>query len=233
MAITWLANRLRADGGLKVVEHSGWRTRARPGSFNPGGVLLHHTGATASNANPAPSLRTVINGRSDLPGPLCHVLVDYKGVCHVIAAGRANHAGQAKASGPVPGGDGNALYVGIEIDYSGYQNPSNVQYANVVNVAAAVLSKFGKSARWSRCHLETSVTGKWDPGHTWTPDQWRSMVKAWMAHRWGSASRASLDFPSGLPVELESLRRDILAHGPAFLETSKTAPEVAARADAR
>jgi hypothetical protein len=186
-AIPWLADRLREDGYLAVEESPGWRKRKRPGDFTPVGVLLHHTGSTASTKHPAPSLTTVIEGRSDLHGPLCHVLVDYRGVCHVIAAGRANHAGTARASGKVPAGDGNALYVGIEIDYSGKQKPSNVQYASAVNAAAAILSKLGRPANNCRCHLETSTEGKWDPGGTYTPDQWRTMVSAWMKHRWGAS----------------------------------------------
>ena len=118
MALTWLARRL-TNAGLRVAEVDGWRTAGRPGAFAPRGVLIHHTaGARSSANNPAPSLSTVINGRSDLAGPLCQVLVDYNGVCWVVAAGRTNNAGAAKVSGPLPAtSDGNALYVGIEIDY--------------------------------------------------------------------------------------------------------------------
>lgn len=185
--IPWLASQLRADGYISVSETSGWASRYRPGKFTPVGVLLHHTGATASTANPAPSLNTVINGRPDLTGPLCHVLVDYRGVCRVIAGGRANHAGTAKASGPVPAGDGNTMYVGIEIDYNGTQKPHVDQHASTVNAAAAILQRLGKSAQSCRCHKETSTSGKWDPGAGFTPTQWRSMVAAWKKHRWGSA----------------------------------------------
>lgn len=214
MAITWLADQLRKDGYIPVLESTGWKSRTRPGSFVPVGVLFHHTGAFASRSNPAPSLHTVINGRSDLPGPLCHVLVGFDGSCRVIAAGRANHAGTARASGPIGPGDGNAKYVGIEIDYSGYQAPSKVQYANAVNVAAAILARLGKSSNHCRCHLETSTTGKWDPGSTWTPAEWRSMVNAWMKHRWGTASSTSRVTGA---VGLDDLRDRILATGPADL----------------
>src|SRR5215471_5383743 len=119
--LDWLADALRAEG-VTVSEQSGWKSRGRPsstGAFQPSGVLWHHTGTRSSTSNPAPTLNTLINGRSDLPGPLCHVSPGYDGVARVIAAGRANHAGTAVASGPMPGGDGNALYVGLEIDYDG------------------------------------------------------------------------------------------------------------------
>jgi hypothetical protein len=166
--ITWLAATLRAKG-CTVVEQPGWKTRGRPastGQFNPRGVLLHHTasGVNSTTANPHPSLTTVINGRPDLPGPLCHVLIDWRGWCYTIAAGRANHAGQAKASGPMPAGDGNAMYVGIEIDYNApRQTHSNAQFSAALTATAAILGHFGKNENYVRAHRETSVTGKIDP----------------------------------------------------------------------
>jgi hypothetical protein len=105
MAIPWLIDVLRG-AGLPVVEEGNWRDRSVSGAFNPIGVLWHHTAARSSPSNPEPSLNVVITGRSDLEGPLCHALVDYNGVFHLIAAGRANHAGPARASGPIPAGDG-------------------------------------------------------------------------------------------------------------------------------
>ncbi len=170
MALTWLARRLR-NGGLRVGEVDGWRDRGRPGAFAPQGVLIHHTaGARASDANPNPSLSTVINGRSDLPGPLAQVLVGYDGVCWVVAAGRTNNAGAANASGPLPAtSDGNALYVGIEIDYrvnpdgSFNQNPSAIQKGAAIVAAAAIVTKLGHGHRYVRGHKETSTTGKIDP----------------------------------------------------------------------
>lgn len=46
-----------------------------------------------------PSLRIVSEGRSDLPGPLCHVYLAREGVAVVVAARRADHAGIGKWSG--------------------------------------------------------------------------------------------------------------------------------------
>lgn len=222
--ITWLANQLRADGYIPVIETSGWKTRTRPGSYNPVAVLLHHTGATTSYSNPAPSVGVVINGRSDLPGPLCAVHVDYRGNCRVIAAGRTNNAGTALASGPVPGGDGNTMYVGIEMDYNGTQLPANDQYANTVNAAAAILFRLGKPASWTRGHKETSTTGKWDPGAGPTMAEYRSMIKAWGEHRWGPgfssarAAQASTFSEKSLPMTLDELRQEILINGAANMD---------------
>ena len=103
LPLVWLADVLRA-AGLAVVETSGWKERTASG-VQPAaavGVLEHHTATPASYENPAPSVQLCIDGRSDLEGPLCHAVVGFDGVVHVIAAGRANHAGEAKASGPNP-----------------------------------------------------------------------------------------------------------------------------------
>ncbi|MEV0697455.1 hypothetical protein AB0I53_05990 [Saccharopolyspora sp. NPDC050389] len=110
--LVWLADVLRG-AGLRVVETDGWRDRAARGARpnRPVGVLNHHTATPASLARPAPTVRMCITGRPDLDGPLCHAVIAFDGTVRMVAAGRANHAGKAKASGPNPGGDGNALYV--------------------------------------------------------------------------------------------------------------------------
>lgn len=163
---TWLADVLRA-GNCNVIEESGWKTRGRPasaGSFNPFGVHNHHTGSTTSNSNPHPTLRMCINGREGLPGPLCQVLICYAGHCHVIAAGRANHAGPCNGWGPFVTGDGNWQSIGYELDYNGTQRPSDAQLTATFKANAAVLKKLGKTANNLAGHSETSKTGKWDPG---------------------------------------------------------------------
>ncbi len=161
--IPWLADALRAEG-IPVVEHGDWRNRMRPGSFEPFGVLWHHTAATSSATNPHPALNVCINGRSDLPGPLCQALVDYHGVFHIISAGRCNHAGTARASGPIPAGDGNTMMVGWEIDYNGVnQEMTAAQYNNSLKATAVVLRRFGRDSSYARGHRETSTSGKIDP----------------------------------------------------------------------
>jgi hypothetical protein len=161
--IPWLADVLRA-AGVQVVEHGDWRNRYRPGSFAPIGVLWHHTAATSSASNPHPALNVCINGRSDLPGPLCQALVDYHGVFHVISAGRCNHAGTSRGSGPIPAGDGNTMLIGWEIDYNGVnQQMTAAQYNASVKATVAVLKQIGRDASYVRGHRETSTSGKIDP----------------------------------------------------------------------
>jgi hypothetical protein len=162
--IPWLADVLRA-AGVQVVEEGNWLGRAVSGSFNPIGVLWHHTASsTTSPSNPHPALNIVINGRSDLQGPLAQALVDYNGVFHIVSAGRCNHAGAARVSGPIPAGDGNTMLIGWEIDYNGVsQTMSAAQYQASLKATAAVLRQLGKDASYARGHRETSTTGKIDP----------------------------------------------------------------------
>lgn len=169
--LTDLADVLRA-AGLKVVEVPGWKTRGRPastGGFNPRGNLWHHTGAKDSNPNSiaddlayAKWLAKI--GRSDLPAPLCQVSIGRDGTVYVCAAGRGNHAGKAKASGPVRAGDGNELYLGWECQNSGSEGWTKAQYDAMVTAGAATSRHYKWPSSANRAHKETSVTGKWDPG---------------------------------------------------------------------
>ena len=179
LPLVWLGDVLR-DAGLAVQETDGWRERSASGGPLPGpvGVLEHHTASTSSEQDPAPSLQMCVQGRQDLDGPLCHGLIGLDGTVHLIAAGRANHAGRAKASGPNPGGDGNVLYVGFEWDYQGVdQAPSTAQYNAAVRATTAVLQHLGRPADAARGHRETTVTDKTDPGHV-DLDRFRADVAA-------------------------------------------------------
>lgn len=176
------------EAGLKVKEHSGWQTRGH-GSFSNVGVLCHHTatGPTTSNTN---VINLLIKGRSDLPGPLCNFGLDRDGVVHIIAAGKAYHAGAAKASGTMAGNSsGNNVYIGIEAFNSGIGEKWNKKQYDAYVLLCAVLSKkiTGNSSETVRAHKETSVTGKIDPygptpyESTFDMAKFRSRVKAKMA----------------------------------------------------
>lgn len=106
MRDTHIADRLR-NAGLNVIEVDGWHERGSD-TFNPKGSVDHHT-AGAAHGN-APSLAVCINGRADLPGPLCNVLVARNDDCYIIAAGRANHAGKGDWAGLT----GNSAVYGVE-----------------------------------------------------------------------------------------------------------------------
>lgn len=177
--LLWLPDVL-TDFGCRVVTVDGWQTRSRPassGGFAPVGVLAHHTATTSSATRPAPTLGLLVNGRSDLPGPLCQISTGYDGVVRVVAAGRANHAGNCKAMGPIPAGDGNALYVGDEIDYNGTQKMSTAQFDAAAKAHAAILHGLKRDTRYLGRHADTSVTGKWDNGG-YTTAQMRTAAAA-------------------------------------------------------
>lgn len=168
--------------GLKVVETDGWYNRGRPastGGLNPAGVLCHHT-ATKKSTPKSAVLKLLINGRSDLPGPLCHFGLGRDGTVYLIAAGRANHAGKARSSGTVAGGDGNQLYWAIEAFNDGVgEDWPKVQLDAYVTLCAVICNEIThNSYQTVRGHKETSVTGKIDP--TFDMAKHRSRVKAKM-----------------------------------------------------
>lgn len=123
MLDTAIAAKLRA-AGLEVKEVAGWKTRGRElvnpsqAPFNPKGGVNHHTATPASAAGDIPSLRILIEGRSDVPGPLCNVGLSRSGVFYVIAAGVANHAGLPDG-GVCRGMTGNSTAYGLEIEHPG------------------------------------------------------------------------------------------------------------------
>lgn len=165
--LTDLAEVLRA-AGLKVVEIPGWKTRGRPGSFAPRGVLCHHTGGAGDGL--AYARWMALEGRSDLSAPLAQLGLDRKGTFYVLAAGRANHAGRCK---PIAGlsaypgrsyGDGNAQLLGIEAMNTGSEGWTPAQYSAYVRGCAALNARYGWPVSRTLGHKETSLSGKPDPG---------------------------------------------------------------------
>ena len=91
LTATRLLKALR-DEGLVVHEVRNWRTHNRnsKGPWGPvNGVMIHHT-VTSGTAS---SVDLCYDGHANLPGPLCHGVIDKKGEIHLVGNGRANHAG--------------------------------------------------------------------------------------------------------------------------------------------
>lgn len=93
MTAAQLVKALKAEG-VKVVEVDGWTDHQRDEEtgkpFGPvNGVIIHHT-VTSGTQN---SVNICWDGYAGLPGPLCHGVIDKKGVVYLISKGRANHAG--------------------------------------------------------------------------------------------------------------------------------------------
>lgn len=174
--------------GLKVETVPGWQTRGSS-SFNPGGVTCHWT-AGPRNATGRPSLNVVTNGRSGLPGPLCNVYLDRQGVCVVVAAGRANHAGVGGYRGLV----GNSAVYGIEAEAGGDRDWTPAQSKAYPRLVAALLSGIGRGAEWAHGHNEWAPTRKIDI-RDWPMPAMRGAVAALL-------SDPSLGTPGGFLMAL-------------------------------
>ena len=152
--------------GIKVVEVEGWKTRGYLGQDLAAvlGVMWHHTATNRAafvNSN-APTLNLCINGRSDLAGPLCNIVLGRDGTAYIVAAGVANHAGTGFIGG-IPANAGNHYTVGIEMESSGIApwDWTPAQLAAAPRIGAALESAYGASIQPG--HNEYSDAGKIDP----------------------------------------------------------------------
>jgi N-acetylmuramoyl-L-alanine amidase-like protein/putative peptidoglycan binding protein len=152
-SLTWLPGALR-EAGLKVALVDGWESRGR-GDVGPiVGVICHHTaGPKAGNM---PSLNTLINGRSDLPGPLSQLGLGRDGTYYVIAAGRCNHAGAGSWQDV---STGNSSFIGIEGENSGRPDDPwpDIQLDAYRRGVAAILKHLGCSAGFCCGHKEYAL----------------------------------------------------------------------------
>lgn len=186
---------LRAEG-LKVVQHGSWRTHNR-GSRGTGwgplnGVMIHHT---AGNGVVDDEVGVCYRGRSDLPGPLCHGVIDKHGDVHMVGWGRANHAGLgdddvlraviAERSLPVPNErntDGNSRFYGFEcINRGDGEDPwPEAQLDAIERAAAALCRAHGWGARSVIGHLEWT-SWKVDP-RGFSMDDMRARIATRLEH---------------------------------------------------
>ncbi|WP_435840715.1 peptidoglycan recognition protein family protein [Streptomyces cinnamoneus] len=137
-----------------MVERPGRRTHNRNmkdpwGPVN--GVIVHHTVTTGTDA----SISICENGYSELPGPLCHGVIDKDGTAYPIGGGRANHAGRgdgdvlraviAEETLPEPNDndtDGNAHLYGFEcINLGDGKDPWPVAQLDAIERASAAICR--------------------------------------------------------------------------------------------
>jgi peptidoglycan hydrolase-like protein with peptidoglycan-binding domain len=153
-SLTWLPAVLEIEG-LKIAEVPGWQNRGRAEMGSVLGTMIHHTaGPRPGNM---PSLDTLVNGRSDLPGPLANLGLGRDGTWYVIAAGRANHAGAGRWRGEV---NGNSNFIGIEAENTGGPDDQpwpEVQTRCLVHGVAALLRHAGRGAEWCAGHKEYAL----------------------------------------------------------------------------
>ena len=177
--ILWLADALRNQPGLRVVEVAGWRDRGLSTLVSPlHGVMFHHTASPLTQSD-EPALRVVTFGRTGLPGPIANVMVGRDGTAYVIASGKANHAGLGGPWRTVPTNDGNRHLFSVEVVNNGIGEPWNDTVLSAVDrVFAAVLKRIGKDASWCVGHKEWAPTRKIDP--SLNMDAYRSRLRAFM-----------------------------------------------------
>ena len=129
-------------------------------SFEPVGIMLHHTASNAQSGN-MPCRDLIINGRRDLKGPLSQFLIGRNGDILLVAGKRCNHAGRGMAGrieqlladveppdygqglydAPKPGAyrSGNKHYVGFECEANGVGERWSDELIEATVTACAVL----------------------------------------------------------------------------------------------
>jgi peptidoglycan hydrolase-like protein with peptidoglycan-binding domain len=172
-SLIWLPHVLK-EAGLKVALVPGWETRGRAEMGEVLGVICHHT-AGQLHGN-MPSLQTLIDGRSDLTGPLAQLGLGRDGTYYVIAAGKANHAGIGIWQDV---SNGNTNFVGIEAENTGGANDfpwPAVQMDAYQRGVAAILRFVGQPALACAAHREYALPAgrKHDP--IFNMDQFRDTV---------------------------------------------------------
>lgn len=175
-SLTWLPEVL-LGAGLKVAQTPDWQSRGRGPMGAVRGVMCHHT-ATSARGN-MPSLGLLINGRSDLPGPLAQLGLGRDGCFYAVAAGRANHAGRGSWEGITTG---NSSFIGIEAENDGVGEPwPAVQLDAYQRGVAAILARLGAGANMCCAHREYALPH----GRKTDPDfdmpGFRSEVEAYLA----------------------------------------------------
>lgn len=151
--LIWLPTVLK-ESGLKVALVDGWEYRGRGDIGDVCGVICHHT-AGPKKGN-MPSLRTLIEGRSDLPGPLSQLGLGRDGTFYVIAAGRCNHAGKGIWQDIRTG---NSNFIGIEAENTGTSNDPwpQVQMDAYERGVAAILKQIDRGAEFCAGHKEYAL----------------------------------------------------------------------------
>lgn len=173
MMLTDLATACRKSG-LRVVEVGGWKTRGRPGGMKGvRGIVVHYTATSDRAKGNIPTLKTLLSGHGELPGPLSQLGLGRDGTVYVLAAGKCNHAGPADRVS-----HSNSYAIGIEAEHSGSGPWPKVQYDAYVALCAALSEHYGVSIENIRGHKEIAVPRGRKPDPNFDMGQFRSHVRA-------------------------------------------------------
>lgn len=162
--------------GVTVQEVGDWtnHNRNHKGAWGPvNGVIIHHTAGSGAG-----QVQLCYDGYDELPGPLCHGVIDKAGVVHLVGNGRTNHAGGGDPDtlahvvaedydvtttlvphkGNSDGVDGNAHFYGFEcVNKGDGKDPwPDAQVDAIVRASAAICRHYGWSAASVIGHKEWS-----------------------------------------------------------------------------
>lgn len=206
--LTDLADKLRSysapDGSkLTVVEVDGWQNRgyADQSLYGVYGHIFHHTASNQSSGLDVVTLNMCTYGRSDLPGPLCQLMLGRSGTVYVVAAGLANHAGAGYVPG-VPKDMGNYYLLGTEMESDGVSNDwTEAQLRVMPHLGAAIEEAYGAGNRGfiQVGHKEYSSQGKIDPSFI-DMDDLRDNINSLLD---------GVDRSSGLSAQVETLKKEV------------------------
>jgi hypothetical protein len=128
--------------------------------------MLHHDASPAGETSNGADV--IINGRPGLEGPLSQLWLDYDGRWHVIAAGRASHAGEGGPWGVIAHDQGNRDAIGIETDHTTDEEWSDLQRSEALRGVHALCQRLGITTseeidRAVTAHKEYAPDRKVDP----------------------------------------------------------------------
>lgn len=157
----WLSSAIQA-AGVNTRTVNGWESKGAGNVdiYRPFVIVVHCT-ATKQYSSDFPTLNTVINGRSDLPGPLYNVLIGrFSGDAYIIAAGPTRNAGQ----GGWNGASHNAHTIGVAWEHDNLDEEiSTTAYRNMVKTVAAISLRAGIAIENICGHKEWAPGRKTDP----------------------------------------------------------------------
>jgi hypothetical protein len=168
-----LADRINAAKrfGLKVEVVPGAQTRGSD-AYNPGCYVGHHT--AGAKTGDRPSLSLVVNGRSDLAGPLANDFMPRSGGLVIVACGRSNNAGLGGFRGIV----GNSGTIGCEAEDDGDGIWTPEQWRDYPRVVASGLYLMHRDQTWYCSHRTWALTPPSKPGRKIDPT---GIMDPWMA----------------------------------------------------